>query len=107
LLKLAQQRYEEGLSLSRKLGHANMVARCVAGLAGVALAGGDTARAARLLAWAQAQFDALPPFLSRYDIDDYRRIADEARAALGKAAFQQQWRAGQAATLDSLLNSPA
>ncbi len=106
-LKYAEKRYLESLSLSEEQGNRSMIVRCVAGLGGVALAGGDAAQATRMLAWAQAQFDALPPFLSRYDIDDYRRIADEARVALGEAAFQQQWNAGKAAPLDQLITPPA
>jgi hypothetical protein len=106
-MRAAARHYHESLSINRAQGNRNMVARCVAGLAGVALAGGDAAQAARLLGWARAQFDALPPFLSRFDVEDYRRIADEARAVLGDTNFQQAWGAGKATTLESLLDHPA
>jgi transcriptional regulator with XRE-family HTH domain len=102
-LRAAARRYQESLSINRAQGNRNMVARCVAGLAGVALPSGDAALAARLLGWAQAEIDALPPFLSHYDTDDYRSMAREAQAKLGEAAFQQQWETGRTAPLDALL----
>lgn len=102
LLESAEQRYRESLVLSRGAGNTNMIARCVAGLAGVVLAG-DAGRAARLMGWAQAQFDALPPFLSRYDMDGYRHIIDVARVALGEVVFAERWSAGQSLSLEQVL----
>jgi tetratricopeptide (TPR) repeat protein len=102
-LDAAKRRYTESLTLNRAAKNANMVARCVAGLGGVALAQGDAERATTLLAWAQAQFDALAPFLSRFDMADYGRLRDEASARLGEAGFTRAWAAGSAVTFDAAM----
>jgi tetratricopeptide (TPR) repeat protein len=102
-LDAATRRYTESLTLSREANNANMVARCAAGLGGVALASGDAERAAMLLAWAQAQFDALPPFLSRFDVEDYWWLAEQTLAASGHSAFKISWNAGCALSLDEAI----
>lgn len=104
LLATAEQHYRESLALSQEQSNANMIARNVAGLAGVALARGDARHATLLMGWARAQFDALLPFLSRYDIDDYRHIVDVTRVALGEVVFAERWSAGQSATLAQVLS---
>jgi hypothetical protein len=86
--------------------NANMVARCIAGLGGVALANGDVKHAVMLLAWAQAQFDAMLPFLSQFDVADYRRMADQVCLKLGNVAFERLWATGRALSLEEAITLP-
>jgi hypothetical protein len=58
---------------------------------------------ARLLAAAQQQFDALPPFLLPPDQAEYEAFAGEARGQLGDAAFMVAWEAGMQARCDDLV----
>lgn len=77
-----------------------MRARCIAGLGGVAVRAGQPERGARLLAAAQQQFEALPPFLLPPDMAEYATFAGEARDALGDAVFALAWQAGLQAQRD-------
>jgi tetratricopeptide (TPR) repeat protein len=80
-----------------------MRARCIAGLGGAAVRAGHIALGARLLAAAQQQFDALPPFLLPPDQAEYEQFAGEAKSLLGDAAFMVAWEAGMQARQDELL----
>lgn len=81
-----------------------MRARCIAGLGGVAVRAGQPALGAQLLAAAQRQFDALPPFLLPPDQAEYAAFAADAREALGDAGATQEPGAQQQ-DMDSLLTS--
>ncbi|MGB5052377.1 MAG: tetratricopeptide repeat protein, partial [Caldilineaceae bacterium] len=62
-----------------------MAARCLAGLAGVALAEGDGLRAARLLDAADPQLTRQHQLLTPADHSFYSRLREDSRARLGQA----------------------
>lgn len=80
-----------------------MRARCIAGLGGVAVRTGQAELGAQLLAFAQLQFDALPPFLLPLDQAEYVAFAGEARRLLGDATFTKAWHAGRHSQNSDLL----
>lgn len=87
--------YSQSLGMARELSNQHMVARCLAGLAGVALMQSEARRAAGLLGAAFRLFDTLPPFLAPGDRAEYEQFVCQARAALG-AAFDAAWAEGAA-----------
>ena len=91
----AGQLYSQSLRMARELNNQHMVARCLAGLAGVALLQSHPEKAARLLGAAFRLFDALPPFLAPADRAEYEQFVCQARAALGDA-FDAAWAEGAA-----------
>lgn len=72
------------LAASRALGRMGMVARCVVGLAGLALAEGQPERAAQLLG---AAMPRLPADLTPADLAEIQGYAAAARRALGGAGY--------------------
>jgi tetratricopeptide (TPR) repeat protein len=95
------------LALCDASDYPQMHARCLAGLGGVAVRAGQPEMGARLLAAAQRQFDTLPPFLLPPDEAEYAAFADEARRALGDAAFTAAWQAGGEARREALVQQAA
>jgi tetratricopeptide (TPR) repeat protein len=91
-LAAALRGYRQSLSYFVTVENRHMIARCLAGLGGVALAEHQPERATHLLAAAQTIFDKLPPFLTADDLADYQKMAAQARITLGEEAFQCLWR---------------
>jgi hypothetical protein len=73
----------------------------LAGLAGVAVAGGDCARAAYLLGAATALGEAVAAARLVHH-ERYDRALAATRAALDEASFGQAWNAGRSLTSDGL-----
>jgi tetratricopeptide (TPR) repeat protein len=86
--------YRLALHYFWKLDTPHFVARCLAGLGGVALAQGQPAHATQLLASAYQLFEHLPPFLAPGDQADYERLVEQARNALGEVEFCAAWETG-------------
>lgn len=99
-LAAAQSRLTASLDLSWRLRDQKLTATNLAALGGVALAQGEPARAALLLASAHQVFDSLPRFLAPGYRCDYAELVTATRAALGEEHFAATWAAGQALTLE-------
>jgi predicted ATPase/class 3 adenylate cyclase len=103
----AEAAYLAGLLLERDLGNNQESAACLAGLAEVALAQGRPERAARLLGAATQALRSvgaaplpLPPQLRV----QREQVATRAREALGEAAWDTAFAAGEARALDEALD---
>jgi predicted ATPase len=73
------------------------------GLAGLALARGEPARAVRLIAWAdhtRATDDDVRPPVEQLEVDG---VLEAARVALDDAAFAAAWKQGAAMTVDNVV----
>lgn len=77
--------YLRGLRLCQTLNRPHMTARCLAGLAGVAIHEGDFESAAMLLG---AALPHVPPDLTPADVREYQGFVEAARTALGEARYQ-------------------
>lgn len=66
--------YSESLAFHQAAEDRGMMARCLAGLGGVALARGEGEQAGRLLDAAKAIFDSLPPFLAPADAAEFAEM---------------------------------
>lgn len=77
--------YLRGLRLCQTLNRPHMTARCLAGLAGVAIHEGDFERAAMLLG---AALPHVPLDLTSADVREYQGFVEAARTALGEARYQ-------------------
>jgi len=75
-------------------------------LAALSLARGDAARAARLLAAAEAMRDAFGTVVAPCESAQHAQSMAGARAALGDDAFEAAWRHGLQAPIDELLADP-
>jgi predicted ATPase/DNA-binding XRE family transcriptional regulator len=94
-LRLATRMFAEAIAVSRGLRHAHSLLGALAGLAGVALARGQAARAARLL----GAMDAARATVGMRRWDNWlhaERITADVRAAMQIAAFEEAWSAGRA-----------
>ena len=92
--------------LTNVLGPLDLVGRTVpwgAGLAGVAMAEGDPARAVYLLGAAQAINDRMGAVWEPEDHPEYARHQVAVRAALGEEAFAAAWAAGYALSLEDAI----
>jgi hypothetical protein len=91
----AHSQFAESRDLFKTAGDGWGQALCIEGLAEVAAASGQHARAARLFgaadAWRQASGAPVPP----NDRDDYDRALSAARASLGETAFAIAWADGR------------
>ncbi len=96
---IAQERYQEALTLSQSLQNQHMVARSLAGLGGVALALGEVERATTLLSAAQARFAQLAPFLPPADEAEFTGLIQMAQQTLARASYTAAWQAGQQMTV--------
>jgi predicted ATPase len=102
-LTLAADDYVRSLSYFWKLETFHFVARCLAGLGGVALARDKAASAAQLLAAAYRLLETLPPFLAPADQEEYDRLVAHTRHTLGEEAFQRAWAAGTALSTEQAI----
>src|SRR3954454_6308084 len=97
----ARERLREAIALCPKLARRPRLSDCLEDFAGVVYDEGDAARAALLLGAATAlrQSAATPvPPAMRDSVDELVR---DVRAALGDAAFDEQWEAGEALSAES------
>jgi predicted ATPase/DNA-binding XRE family transcriptional regulator len=84
-LDAARAFYLRSMALCQKLNRPHMTARCLAGLAGVAIQEGDFERAAKLLG---AALPHVPGDLTPADVREYEGFRHAARSALGDEAYQ-------------------
>lgn len=97
-LTQATRCYVESLRSCWVMKNERMVARCLAGLGGVALAGQAFEKAARLLGAAFALFDLLPPFLAPADQHTYTEMVDVVHNQLDDDLFWTLWEEGKEAS---------
>jgi predicted ATPase/DNA-binding CsgD family transcriptional regulator len=89
----------EASLLSQALGHTYLIASCLLGLAGFQ----PPLRAARLLATAQAAFEASDEILDPVHRAEQERLEKATRAALGEAVFAVAWAAGRATSMEQAM----
>lgn len=94
----AKRFYQESITLCQPLQNRHITARGLAGLAGVALAAGQTTVAATLLGAAQRLFDELAPFLPPAAQAAYEELRAATRQTLGESAYATHWQTGYAIT---------
>jgi uncharacterized protein HemY len=90
----AAGRFREGLAVGRELNDLYLMAHCLAGLAGVAVAEGQPHRAARLVAAAEALHAAAPA--ARPELADLDAPLERAREHLDAATLARAREAGRA-----------
>jgi adenylate cyclase len=97
----ARRLYEESLVLRREIGDKPGTMYCLVGLAGVAAAGPEEgARAAQLAGRAEALRAGMGSTMEPVQRGVYERAVATVKAALGEAAFNAAFDAGQKMTLD-------
>ncbi len=101
-LDRAEHRSQECLSLSRAHGYQSGIAFALVGLAGVAVARGHAARAARLLGAASAVLEAVGIPMA-FNHEQQRRTHAAARGALTEPEFAAAWDTGRTTPIDDLL----
>jgi len=84
-LDAARAFYLRSMALCQKLNRPHMTARCLAGLAGVAIQEGDFERAAMLL---RVALPHVPGDLTPADVREYGGFQQAVRSALGDEAYQ-------------------
>jgi predicted ATPase len=99
----AERCHREALAMAREHGATLTIVLCIDGLAGVAAAGGQAERAARLLGSAAAIRARIGAPLVQPERADVDRAASAARRALGGKAFDRAYRHGQALDLDGAM----
>ena len=97
---LATTHFVEALVLSRDLGDRAGMAWCLAGLAGVAAAGGQPERAAWLWGAAEALRQTIGVRAAPASRTTRERLIARAREQLGEAAFNAAWAEGQKMTME-------
>ncbi len=97
---LAQAHFCTALHLSQATARQPMIARCLAGLGGVALQHQAWACAASLLSAAYLLLNTLSPFLTPTDHVWYQQWVQTARTHLGEISFSVAWAAGEVMTLE-------
>jgi hypothetical protein len=95
--------YTEATGAAYELADREGIAYGLAGLAGMSLDSGQTEAAARLLGCAAAMTTASGAVLEPSEQAAADRVAAAAREALGAAAFDVAWAAGEALTLDEAI----
>ena len=95
--------FQECIRYCLRVGNVEWLAYCLRGLAGVALAHHEPARAVRLLAVADGAWKSTG--LSVWPLRRlfYAEIRERASARLGAAVFQQEWEAGLQCNLEDLV----
>jgi len=88
------------LAIRLALGQRSGVAECLSGLAEVAVATGDVARAARIYGAAEALREEVGASSIHYSRQRYARFAAAGRARLGDAAWEEATREGRGLTLE-------
>jgi predicted ATPase len=99
----AERCHREALAMAREYGATLTIVLCIDGLAGVAAAGGQAERAARLLGSAAAIRARIGAPLVQPERADVDRATSAARRALGGKAFDRAYRHGQALDLDGAI----
>jgi len=97
---VAQAHFCEALHLSQATARQPMIARCLAGLGGVAIQLQAWPRAASLLSAAYQLFNTLSPFLTPADHAWYKEWAQTTRTHLGETSFSSAWAVGQTMALE-------
>jgi hypothetical protein len=101
----AARHFRESLRYYRSRQEVRMVAACLAGLGGVALAEGDPIRAAHLLGAAQNVNEKLKVILDPDDQVEFERDLKATRGALGKNAFAEVWNVGRISPLEKMIEA--
>lgn len=96
----AAQLYGESLAMHTQAQNRHMIARCLAGLGGVALAQEQVATGGSLLAAAQEILDQLPPFLAPADQAEYAALTLEFRRRVDGANADEIWEKGAVLQLE-------
>lgn len=96
--------FAESLTSCHELGDKEMVAACLAGLGGLASTQHEPEKAARLLAAAEAQLEAVGTFLDPADRMEYERNAAAARAQMDGAAWEAAWAEGRAMSMEEAIS---
>jgi len=109
-VELRDSRVEVAMSLTalavrimRELGDRHYLVQSISHMASVVGAGGDMARAARLLGAAEAIRASLGIRAAPYGAEAYHRTVREAREELGEAAFLHEWEQGRVLTLEQAI----
>jgi tetratricopeptide (TPR) repeat protein len=100
---LALLRRRPDLRLRRKFGPCGGLARCLDGLAKLAMARGDVMRAARLFAAADGQRHSIGLALPASESPALERSIEVVRAALGEQSFAAQWAVDRSLSLDEAI----
>ena len=96
-LDAARRWHAEALDVARSAADAPVIAQALVGLADLALREGDPAWSATLLGASLS----IRGTIDR-SVEDEARVAGDARAALGDAAFDEAYQRGQYVTVDTL-----
>jgi tetratricopeptide (TPR) repeat protein len=94
---------QEGLQLSSELGARGLLAEPLEGMAWLAVAEGQAARAVRLGGSAEALREALGAALHPVLHSGHDRAVQAMQAALGEAPFTVAWREGRTLALDQAM----
>ncbi len=100
----AERCHREALAAAREHGAPFTIAFCLEGLAGVAAAGGEAERAARLLGSAAGIRDRMGAPLLQPERGDIDRASETARLTLGDETFERAYQGGRTLRLDQVLN---
>ena len=95
--------FRTSLSLGRSSGDKEGIFFSFDGLACLAVAQGQFARALKLAGASAAQRERFPLEIVRYDQDEVGRIVASAREALGQREADAAWQAGRAMPLDQAI----
>ena len=94
----AEQRFTEGLSLYRQLTSRSGMARCLEGLASIAVVEGHLERATQLFGAAEAIRNAIGVPLPPVERANYERSVTRVHAQCDAASFATAWAVGQTMT---------
>ncbi len=93
----------ESLAIFREVGDKQVIAMCLASLAGVAGFVGQPEKAARLFSATAAQLEEISSTLDTADQRDYDLNLAAARAQLDEAAWQAAWAEGRAMSMEQAI----
>jgi hypothetical protein len=97
----------ESLALNRDVGDPQGIAACLVGLAAIAAATHQSARAARLLGGADALLTTVQTQLFPLDRQQFEQSAMQVRTLLSASAFDCAWTDGRRMDLEALLTDIA
>lgn len=100
----ATERLIESLDMSHKMGDKLTVASCLEGIARAANTQDEPLRAARLIGAAESLRKAIGGPVYPYDQAENEKNASAASASLGRAEYLEAWTAGQAMTLEEVVD---
>ncbi len=95
--------YEESLAEAKEVGEKLDIVHDLEGLAGLAAAQGEPARAAQLWGAAEALRESIGAAVPPIDRAAYERTVPAARTELGQEAFAKAWAEGRAMSLEPLI----